>query len=101
MLKGIQNKLLKGLHEHRRLKISYHGEERTVEVHAVGVSTKGNPCVRVYQVIGGAVFGAKTGWKMMVLDDIEECEELEEFFEEPRDGYQRGDKGMSSILAEL
>lgn len=97
----IYNMLEKALLTQRRLKIVYHGEERTIEPHAIGISTKGNPCVRVYQVIGGAVFGEKTGWKMMLLSDIEEIEMLDEYFDNPREGYQQGDKGMSTVLAEL
>ena len=97
----LQNTLVRALTEKQRLKIVYHGEERVVEVHAVGVSTKGNACARVYQVVGGAVFGAKTGWKMLVLHDIEEVEPVDEVFEAPRGGYAPGDRGMRSILAEL
>lgn len=100
-INNLQNILLKGLSEKRRLRIVYHGEERTVEVHTLGISTKGNPCARVFQVIGGAVFGARTGWKMLKLSDIEECQELDQTFDAPREGYKAGDKGMSVILAEL
>ena len=100
-INSLQSQLLKGLQDHRRLKIVYHGEERIVEVHAVGTTTKGHPCFRAYQVIGGSVFGEKTGWKMFKVSDIEEVSPLDEFFVEPRAGYQRDDKGMSSILAQL
>lgn len=98
---SFQNALLQGLSKKQRLLINYHGEERTIEVHAVGISTKGNPCARVYQVIGGSVFGQGTGWKMLKLSDIEKVQMLDEFFEAPREGYQQGDRGMSTILAEL
>ena len=97
----LQNTLVKALTEKQRLKIVYHGVERIVEVHAVGVSTKGNACARVYQVVGGAVFGATSGWKMIVLQDIEVVEPTDETFDVPRAGYAPGDRGMRSILAEL
>ena len=93
--------LCQGLQNHQRLKIKYHGEERVVEVHAVGISPKGNSVVRVFQVIGGAVFGANSGWKMLKIEDIEDIEPIGEFYTGPREGYSPGDRGMTSILMEM
>lgn len=83
------------------LELRYDGFSRVVEVHAVGISTAGNPCMRVYQVSGGSVSNEPVGWKMMTLDKafsmhLTELESLA-----PRKGYAINDRGMSVIHAQL
>lgn len=86
----------------KALRIVYHGEERLVEVHAIGLSTKGNPCVRVYQVVGGSVFSDAVGWKMLKISDIEEFEEADDVESfAPRPGFNPGDRGMRTIISEV
>lgn len=91
----------KAIKEKRQISLTYHSEERLVEVHALGISRAGKPCVRVYQVLGGAVFGEKTGWKMLSLSDIDKPVLLDQISLAPRPGYNPGDKGMSSIIMEI
>ena len=85
----------------KALRIVYHGEERLVEVHAIGLSTKGNPCVRVYQVVGGSVFSDTSGWKMLKISDIEQFEETNDEALTPRPGFNPGDRGMRTIISEV
>jgi hypothetical protein len=85
----------------KRMSLTYNDEQRLVEVHAVGVSSKGKPCVRVYQVIGGSHFSETTGWKMMTIDKIENPVLLEDPSLAPRPGYKPGDIGMGKILMEV
>lgn len=85
----------------KALRIVYHGEERLVEVHAIGLSTKGNPCVRVYQVVGGSVFSDTSGWKMLKISDIEQFEETDNEALTPRPGFNPGDRGMRTIISEV
>jgi len=92
---------IKAMQEGKRVSLSYHGEKRLVEVHALGLSRKSKPCVRVYQVIGGSVFSDTTGWKMMLLSDIEDAKITDELSAAPRPGYHPGDRGMSAILMEI
>lgn len=47
------------------LRLQYDGFQRIVEIHAVGISTANNPCMRVWQVRGGSVSGEPVGWKMV------------------------------------
>jgi len=83
------------------LELRYDGFSRVVEVHAVGVSTAGNPCMRVYQVRGGSVSGEPVGWKMMVMDKAFTMHLTEEVAHSPRQGYAKNDRGMSIIHAQL
>lgn len=77
--------------------IFYDGMLRLVEVHAVGISTAGNPCMRVFQVAGETKSGEELGWKMMVLSRVD----FISLSEAPRPGYKKGDKGMGTIFKEL
>lgn len=84
-----------------RLDLRYDGFSRVVEVHAVGISTAGNPCMRVYQVRGGSVSGEPVGWKMMTFDKAFSMHLTEEVSQAPRQGYARNDRGMSRIFCQL
>lgn len=80
------------------LRLQYDGYFRVVEVHAVGVSTAGNPCMRVFQVRGGSVSNEPVGWKMMVLDKAFTMHLTEEVSQAPRPGYAKNDRGMETIF---
>lgn len=83
------------------LELRYDGFSRIVEVHAVGISTAGNPCMRVYQVSGGSVSNEPVGWKMMTLDKAFSMHLTEQDGLAPRQGYAANDRGMSVIHAQL
>lgn len=83
------------------LELDYDGEHRLVEVHAAGVSRAGKPCMRVFQVHGGSLSGEETGWKLMTVDKIHAPKILDRAAEYPREGYVKGDKGMSEIFFEF
>ena len=83
------------------LRLQYDGFQRIVEVHAVGISTANNPCMRVYQVRGGSVSNEPVGWKMMVLDKAFTMHLTEEVSYAPRKGYAKNDRGMSRIFGQL
>jgi hypothetical protein len=84
-----------------RLRLQYDGFIRIVEVHAVGISTANNPCMRVFQTSGGSVSNEPVGWKMMVLDKAFTMHLTEEVSQAPRQGYAKNDRGMSVIHAQL
>lgn len=92
---------LKAMKDGNCVDLIYHGERRLVEIHAVGVSKAGKPCVRVYQVVGGSVFSEKTGWKMLTVADIEDFKEVNERSQAPRLGYRPDDAGMRAILGQV
>lgn len=97
----IHNVALAALHAGVRLELRYDGFSRVVEVHAIGTSTAGNDCMRVYQVRGGSVSGEPVGWKMMVFDKSFSLHLTEEVSQAPRQGYAKNDRGMSHIVAQL
>ncbi len=97
----IHNLAIAALQTGVRLKLQYDGFHRVVEVHAVGISTAGNPCMRVFQTAGGSVSGEPVGWKMMTLDKAFTLHLTEEISQAPRQGYAKNDRGMSIIHAQL
>ena len=84
-----------------RLELRYDGFARVVEVHAVGISTAGNPCMRVFQVRGGSVSNEPVGWRMMTLDKSFSLHLTNEVSSAPRKGYARDDRGMRQVFAQI
>jgi hypothetical protein len=78
----------------------YNGGNRVVEPHCHGVTTAGNEGLRAYQVRGYSESG-NMGWKMFDLGLASNLVILDEIFTNPRPGYKKGDKGMSTIYCEL
>lgn len=83
------------------LELQYNGYARVVEVHAVGISTAGNPVMRAWQVRGGSVSNEPVGWKLMRLDEAVAAVLTDEKSGAPRPGYKPGDKGMQRIICQL
>ncbi|MBN2571626.1 MAG: hypothetical protein JXA68_05820 [Ignavibacteriales bacterium] len=82
------------------LKFYYEGGNRTVEPHCYGITTAGNEGLRGFQIDGYSSSG-KMGWKMFDLSKANDMVILNESFNNPRMGYRKGDKGMSSIYCEI
>ena len=83
------------------LKFTYHGCPRVVEPHAYGLSRVLNEVIRCYQTGGTSRSGKVPGWTLMEVGKIESLIVTNEHFAGERDGYKRGDKGMSTIFCEL
>lgn len=93
--------VLSALESGKVLELRYDGFNRLVEVHAVGLSKKAIPCMRVYQVSGGSVSGETEGWKLMLIDKSFSAHLTDTPSQAPRPGYSKGDKGMTQIFAEI
>ncbi|MEA9415424.1 hypothetical protein [Flavobacterium sp. PL02] len=92
IIEAIENKNL--------VEFNYDDELRIVEPHCYGLSTKNNEILRAYQVDGYSSSG-KMGWKLYDLAKAEDINILEDSFERSRNGYNQGDKSMSTIYSEL
>lgn len=93
--------LCQAIRERRVLTFSYDGYSRVVEPHCHGITTAGNEALRCYQVSGGSASGTVPGWHMMTTDKIVGLTVTQDSFSGPRSGYNRGDRGMSTIFCEL
>lgn len=83
------------------LEFTYDGHHRVIEPHAHGVSTAGNEVLRCYQIAGGSVHGTVPGWHLMKISKMINIVTTNSHFDVPRPEYKRGDKGMSTIYAQL
>lgn len=98
----IANMAMQAMNDGKSLNLTYNGENRQVEVHCVGLSSKGKPSLRVFQV-APIVEGAKPadGWKMLSIEKIEDCQLLNVPSMGPRPGFRPNDTGMGQIFAEI
>ena len=83
------------------LEFNYDGHHRVVEPHAHGISTAGNEVLRCYQIEGGSVSGTVPGWHLMKISKMVNLSITDSHFDSPRPEYKRGDKGMTTIYAQL
>ena len=86
------------VHARAKLEISYNWGKRIVEPHAYGVNQKDSEIVRVYQTSGASRSGKPTGWKILPVDEILGLVILSKHFDNPRQGYKRGDKALSKLI---
>lgn len=81
------------------LAFSYDGENRLVEPHACGLTSKSKQVLRGYQPAGGTT--RELGWKLFSLEKIEGLTVLPLTFHKPRPGYAMNDKQIANLKAQL
>jgi hypothetical protein len=80
----------------RRVKLTCDGSPRVVEIHAVGLTTKQQPAMRVWQLPGG-----RSSWRIVLLERVEQFEMLPDSSDAPRPGYKPGARRFSRVACEL
>lgn len=88
------------MRRHRCLRLGYHGYFRTVEVHIVGRTSKGNEAIAGYQVLGGKP-GSSQGWKNLKFDDIISAELDDRASLAPRSDYNPDDPQFPEKYAQV
>ena len=88
------------IYDNKSIEIEYDGFRRVVEVHAVGVNTRENEVMRVYQVSGDSSSGT-LGWKILKLDKALFLNSGIEKSCAPRPKYKRDDKAMTRIFCQV
>jgi hypothetical protein len=83
------------------LEFEYNGHRRVVEPHAYGLSKKSNEILRGYQIEGTTHAGIVPEWFVFEVGHIRDMKMTDRHFEGMRYGYQRGDKSIATIYAEL
>lgn len=92
--------IINAIHNREVLLFTYSGISRTVQPVAVGVSRAGNDVLRCFQIAGGHLTPGHQ-WDLCELSKISNLQTNGQYFEGAPSGYKRGDKGMSTIYAEL
>lgn len=101
---NLMDQLIDAVENRRVLRIDYHEPRgwRLVEPFCCGITTAGNPGVRVYQINGPSKsHEGKHFWKLMRVDRIVSVEVTKETFSQTRPGYSPNDKGMERIYADF
>lgn len=93
--------IVSAIQNRRVLSLSYKGVSRVVQPHAYGVSTAGHEVLRCYQVAGGHSSDKPHDWDLLLVSGISALRDTGETFSSAAPGYRRGDKGMSTIYAEI
>jgi hypothetical protein len=92
--------IVNAINNHQVIELQYDGELRIIEPHCYGITTADNEGLRAFQT-GGYSSSGTFGWKMYDLSKADNISISENRFDGPRPGYKRGDKGMSTIFAQL
>lgn len=82
------------------LLFTYSGLPRTVQPVAAGVSRAGNDVLRCYQIAGGHITSGHE-WDLCEISKISNLRVDGQHFSGEPPRYKRGDKGMTTIYAEL
>ena len=77
----------------RILRLIYNGEERFIEPHTLGTSSKGNILISAWQITG-----KEPGWRTFNLIDIENLSITQETFVGPRDGFTTAPTNFVSTM---
>ncbi|NDC75108.1 hypothetical protein EBZ70_07445 [bacterium] len=93
--------LLQAIRERRVLTFIYRGHSRTVELHACGVSSKGEPVLNGYQTGGGSASRPPPGWRAFSIAEIRDLALGLETFPGARDGYFPNELRLDPLWAEL
>lgn len=91
---------MKQLENRNVIRFYCENELRVVEPQCYGITTAGNEGLRAFQTDGYSSSG-KMGWKTYDLGKAENIEITNDTFQNPRIGYEKGDKGMDEIFIEL
>lgn len=91
--------IMEAIRSWKKLQFAYDGELRVVEPHTFGKSKRDNDVLSAYQV-GGESSTADIGWKLFLLEKIENLSIGDEF-SQIADGYNAFDSNMNEIYITL
>jgi hypothetical protein len=83
------------------LSFTYKGNHRIVEPHAYGMGSDGDDLLRAYQVGGYSSSGRLPKWRLFEVNEIDNLSLTGEKFDGVRPNYNRNDKVMDRIYAQL
>ena len=94
------NTLISAIQQRKYITFTYSGLARVAQPAAVGMSRAGNHALRCFQTEGGHI-NAGHEWDFCELSKIADLQVLERTFSSNPAGYQKGDRHMQQIYAEL
>ena len=98
----MNNLICQAIKEMRKVRISYKGGTRVIEPHAFGYDTQRKRKLRAYQVSGYSESRNTQGWKLLDVDEITNFQLLDDYFHQPRQGYNpKADKAIPNIICKI
>ena len=94
------NVIIIAIKTHHKLAFTYSGIPRIVEPHAVGSTRAGKDVLRCFQTHGSHVTPGHD-WDLCEVSKISKLSDTGECFSNARPAYNKGDKCMFHIYAEL
>jgi predicted DNA-binding transcriptional regulator YafY len=91
-------RLVRAVLEHRTVRFTYHGLQRVVEPHMIGIHEAGEPLLVGYQTAGSSGSGEVPGWRTFVTTQIEQVE-TGDAFPGPRPDFSAEAHAMVEIFA--
>ncbi|MDX1932391.1 MAG: hypothetical protein SFU56_07285 [Capsulimonadales bacterium] len=89
------------IRERKRVRLTYGGGGRLVEMHIYGTDAAGEPYVRAFQVSGHSNTGTPTGWKLFRAEEVHDWSVTPETFTGPRAGYKPDDPVVTNVYCRI
>lgn len=93
--------IINAIRNRQLLSFTYDGYARVVEPHTYGETSAGKETVRAYQIEGGHVSGIPQPWHLFTVSKMRGLTNAGMSFPGPRPDYNRDDKAMAHIYAQL
>ena len=93
--------IVSAIRKRHLLGFRYDGRPRVVEPHIYGVNLKSHVVLSAFQLRGGSASGERVGWKMFLVQEMEDVRMLPAAFSGPREDYNPEDPSFSAIYAQL
>jgi len=93
--------IITAIRNRQLLGFRYDGRQRVVEPHIYGVNFKAHAVLSAFQLRGGSASGERVGWKMFLIDGMEDVRMLPDAFPGPRADYNPEDPSFSAVYAQL
>jgi hypothetical protein len=97
----VEMSIVTAIRDRRLLRFRYDGRLRVVEPHVYGVTTRGRPALSAYQLGGGSVSGESHGWKMFLVQEMDDVRIVPDRSFRPREDYNPDDPSFSGIYARV
>ena len=96
----MKDTLIQAIRDRKHISFNYSERQREAQPATIGMSRKGKPSLRCFQTAGNhATHGHE--WDFCNLSEIQNLKVLDVVFDIDPPGYNKGDKHMTVIYAEL
>jgi hypothetical protein len=92
--------ICRAIRERKLLDVVYHGRQRWVAPHILGIDTAGTEILSCYQVAGDAAGGEQRGWKSLKTRELT-VRQISSMHFHPRPEYRSNDRAMVTVYCRV